>query len=66
MSAGQGDQADGTRQLTVALLGETPKQFPLKTASPRFRVTTWLGFVSDGTQDAVYYLDNLRLSNLAE
>ena len=66
MSAGQGAQADGTWLLTVALPGETPKQFPLKTASPQFRVTTWLGFVSDGTQEAVYYLDNLRLSNPAE
>jgi hypothetical protein len=62
MSAGQGDQADGTWQLTVALPGEPPKRFHLKTASPPFRVTTWLGFVSDGSRPAVYYLDNLRLS----
>ena len=66
MSAGQGDQADGNWQLTVVLPGETPKQFHLKTASPPFRITTWLGFVSDGTQSAVYYLDNLRLSNRTE
>jgi hypothetical protein len=63
MSAGQGDRADGTWQLTVALPGEPPKRYDLQTASPPFRVTTWLGFVSDGTQPAVYYLDNLRLSN---
>jgi len=62
MSAGQGDQADGTWQLTVALPGEPPKQFHLKTASPPFRVATWLGFVSDGIRPAVYYVDNLRLS----
>lgn len=62
MSAGQGDQADGTWQLTVAFPGEPPKQYDLKTASPPFRVTTWLGFVSDGTQPTAYYLDNLHLN----
>ena len=63
MSASQGDQADGTWQLTVAFPGALPKQYDLKTASPSFRVTTWLGFVSDGTQPTVYYLDNLHLSS---
>lgn len=66
MSAGQGDQADGNWHLTVVLPGESPRQFHLKTASSSFRTTTWLGFVSDGTQNAVYYLDNIRLSNTAE
>ena len=66
MSAGQGDEADGTWQLTVVLPGEAPKRFNLTTASPQFRATTWLGFVSDAAHDAVYYLDNLRLSNPAE
>ncbi|NLX97458.1 MAG: right-handed parallel beta-helix repeat-containing protein [Rhodopirellula sp.] len=63
MSAGQGDQADGTWQLTLGLPGHPPKQYDLKTASPPFRATTWLGFVSDGTQPAVYYLDNVHLSS---
>ena len=63
MSAGHGDQADGTWQLSVTLPGEQPRQFHCKTASPPFRATTWLGFVSDGTQPASYYLDNLRLSS---
>ena len=67
MSAGQGDRADGTWQLTVAVPDETPKRFDnLKTPSPQFKATTWLGFVSIGSQNAVYYLDNIRLSNSAE
>jgi len=38
----------------------------LKTGSPEFKSTTWLGFVSDGNSQAVYYLDNIRLSNSTE
>ena len=51
----------------VAVPGEEPKRFNnLKTASPQFKATTWLGFISDGVQNAVYYLDNIRLSNSGE
>jgi hypothetical protein len=64
MSAAQGDRVDGTWQFTVAVPGEEPKRFDnLKTASPEFKATTWLGFVSEGVQKAVYYLDNIRLNN---
>jgi hypothetical protein len=67
MSAGQGNRASGTWQLTVAVPGEEPKRFSnLKTVSPQFKATTWLGFTSDGVQTAVYYLDNIRLSNSDE
>ena len=66
MSAAQGDRADGTWQLTVAVPGEEPKRFDLKTASPEVRATTWLGFVSIGPPGAVFYVDNLRLSNSSD
>ena len=50
----------------VAVPGEEPKRFDLKTASPEVRATTWLGFVSIGPPGAVFYLDNLRLSNSSD
>ena len=66
MSAAQGDRADGTWRLAVMVPGEEPKRFAdLKTISPEFKATTWLGFISDGVQNTVYYLDNVRLGNSA-
>ena len=67
MSAALGERADGTWQLTVVVPGEEPKRFnSLKTASPQFKAATWLGFISAGVQNAVYCLDNVRLSNSGE
>lgn len=64
VSAGQGNQADGTWQLTVTLPGAAPRRFTgLKTGNPETKRTTWLGFVSDAAQQAVYYLDNISLTN---
>ncbi len=62
--AGQGKQADGTWQLTVTLPGAPPRRFAgLKMGSPEADRTTWLGFVSDASEKAVYYLDNMKLKN---
>ena len=44
MSAGQGDQADGTWQLTVALPGETPKQFHTEDSQPAVSSHDLAGF----------------------
>ncbi len=64
MTAGLGPQADGTWTLQVTLPGQPPRRLEhLKCGSPQFKVVTWLGFVSEGSQRAVYYLDNLRLTN---
>jgi hypothetical protein len=64
ISAGQGNKADGTWQLAVTLPGSKTQRFTgLKLGSPGAKATTWLGFVSDANQKAVYYLDNIKLSN---
>ena len=64
IAAGHGDRADGTWQLAVTLPGAEPRRFPgLKCGSPEAKRTTWLGFVSDADRKAVYYLDNIELTN---
>jgi hypothetical protein len=41
-----------------------PRRFDnLKTPSPQFKATIWLGFTSGATQSTVYSLNNIRLDN---
>lgn len=63
VSAKVGADADGKWQLTVTLPGQQPQQFEFATGSPRFQNLTWVGFSSMATDKAVYYLDNIKLSN---
>ena len=56
----------GTWDLTVTLPGQPPRQFDaLPNGSPGFAALTWIGFISDATDKAVFYLDDLDLSNAA-
>ena len=65
VEAGHGGQADDTWRLTVTLPNETPHMFDkLPVGSPgAYRRLTWLGFVSEGDADAIYWLDNVRVEH---
>jgi hypothetical protein len=59
-----GQKNTGTWTLTVTLPGEPPKTFKaLKDGSSTFEKLTWLGFTSNATDKAVFYLDTLEVSN---
>lgn len=57
-----GRRTDHTYTLTITLPNQTRKTFrDLSVGSPRFRVLTWVGFVSDATVPTRFYVDNVRL-----
>jgi hypothetical protein len=57
-----GDRADGTYDLIVKIPGEDPHEFEgLRCADEGFDRITWLGFIADATEEAVFYIDNLVL-----
>ena len=63
LQAGHGAQARDTWRLAVTLPGKPPRTFDdLPIGSPgAYKRLTWLGFVSSGDADAVYWLDNIKL-----
>ncbi len=64
--AGLGDDSTGTWDLTVTLLGQEPQRFEgLRNGSDDWTTLTWLGFSSMATDVAMYYLDNIELTNEA-
>ena len=64
VAAGLGEQSAGTWDLTVTLPNEPPRRFTgLKNGSPDWKTLTWMGFSSTADHKAVFYLDNLRLTN---
>jgi hypothetical protein len=64
VAADLGPKNTGTWTLTVTLPGEPPKTFKdLKNGSTAFEKLTWLGFTSNATDKAVFYLDNLEITN---
>ncbi|MDQ3814223.1 MAG: right-handed parallel beta-helix repeat-containing protein, partial [Armatimonadota bacterium] len=58
---GLGEQAQGKYHLTVRPLGGAPQVFPDLPCSRDFKALHWFGFVSDGTDQAVFYIDNVEL-----
>jgi len=58
---GLGKQATGTWQLTVTIAGKPPQRFDNLPCDPTCRELQWLGFVSNATDRAVFYLDNVKL-----
>jgi hypothetical protein len=58
---GLGKQATGTYDLSVTVPGEPPKRFEKLPCDPACRQLEWLGFVSNATDYAVFYLDNMKL-----
>lgn len=50
--------------MAVTLPNESPKIFTaLKNGSSTFERLTWLGFTSNATDKAVFYLENLEITN---
>jgi hypothetical protein len=64
VTAGLSQKSAGTWSLIVTLPGESPKAFQnLKNGSSSFERLTWLGFTSNAIDKAVFYLDNLEITN---
>jgi len=63
---GFGDGATGKYSLTVTLPGQQPQRFADLPCDPECRSLRWLGFCAHGTEDAVFYLDGLALSDRGE
>ena len=62
ITAGLGKSADGTWTLTVTVPGQEPRRFDKLPCDPKWKQFTWMGFVSNATDTAVFYLDNLKLT----
>ena len=64
ISAGLGQQATGTWDLTVALPGQPPRRFArLKTGSPDWKTLGWLGWSSTANARTAWHLDDIELTN---
>ena len=64
ISASLGEQSTGTWHMTVTVPGQEPQRFAgLANHSPEWKTLNWLGFSSMNTGQAVWCLDNLRLTN---
>ena len=62
IACGLGKKAGGNFELTLRVPGEDPKTFnEVPCESEKFEKIEWLGFVSNANQQAVFYLDNLKL-----
>jgi hypothetical protein len=62
ITCGLGDDADGTYDLAVRLPGdEQPQRWTELECDPEFTALRWFGFVAEGVEEGVFYLDNVRL-----
>ena len=58
------NQTIGTWDLTVTLDGQGPRKFQgLKNGTAKFDKLTWVGFTSNATKRAIFYLDNMEIVN---
>jgi len=63
ITCGLGASANGIWSLRVALPGrQPPQQFDDLPCSPDFKTLGWYGFVADGQEAGVFYLDNVALA----
>ena len=66
ITCGVGDDADGTYDLAVRLPGdEQPQRWTDLECSPEFTELRWFGFVAEGVESGVFYLDNVGLAEQA-
>ncbi len=64
VAADLGKDNSGLWTLVVTLPDQSPKAFAgLKNGNPSFEQLTWLGFVSNGTVPATFYIDELHIDN---
>lgn len=62
VSCGLGSKAAGKFELAVTISGQHGKTFKdLKCISSKFKMLNYMNFVADANQDAVFYLDNVKL-----
>jgi hypothetical protein len=64
MTAGLGEQSDGTWTCSIALPGKELQKFEgLKFAHPSMKRLDWLGFISPGKPQARCWLDDMVIEN---
>jgi len=61
VTCGVGEDATGEYTLSVSFPGEEPQQWTSLQCDPAFDRLSWFGFIAEGTQAGVFYLDNIRL-----
>jgi hypothetical protein len=61
ITCGLGQQTTGTWDLTVTVAGQPPQRLEKLPCDPKCKELQWLGFISNATDQAVFYLDNLKL-----
>ncbi len=62
ISTAIGTESKGSYTVTVRLPEQEPSHFEDLPCSPRFKTLGWIGFCSNGSDGAIYWLDNLRLT----
>ncbi|MBI3922301.1 MAG: right-handed parallel beta-helix repeat-containing protein, partial [Armatimonadetes bacterium] len=62
IECGMGKQATGTYTLVVTVPGQEPKRIENLPCNPKCIHLDWLGFISNATEHAVFYLDNVKLT----
>lgn len=64
IECGLGKQADGTYALAVTLPGQAPQRFDGLSYGPSgFKRLNWFGFVSNATNTATFYLDDVNVTS---
>jgi len=62
VSCGMGNKANGTWDLQLTLPGQQPQMFKaIKMPAPGIKQLTFIGFISNATEDSVLYIDNVKL-----
>ncbi len=61
-----GSENPGTYTLELSIPGGKPIAKTITNSSPQFKNITWLGFISNSDEDALFYIDNLRMGTEAE
>ena len=62
ITCGVGNDADGTWNLTVRLPGEDVREWPDLPCDAQFTHLNWFGFVAEGVDPGVFYLDDIELA----
>jgi hypothetical protein len=65
ISAGLGSASTATWDLGVTLPGGETRRFTGSKFAPEWKRLDWLGFISNADGPSVYYLDNLKLTNVS-
>lgn len=61
-----GSNSKGTYNLKVSIPGKPSVEKTIPFVNSKFRKITWLGLMSNSTEDALFYIDNLRMGTKEE